>query len=232
MILDVSYRSRDTPGPACDQRRTPGCTSDKKRATGGYLVPQPSPTCLARTVQPASARPEPSLGLAAAARVRTPCEMVPAGSASNGAGRRSRALRQAAAFTRNARPCCPTRWGASAAASTRVCSHLRGRLVHYREERQTGVQGRAAAFELLRPRTSRSRRKSVLVGGDGRGPRSGSCPGFPGQLPSEEPLTGPTALIEAVCVKVRVAKARGFRDLRDVQKAFQRQLTPSQQRRS
>ena len=95
MISDVSYRSLETHRSPCDQRRTRGCTSDKKRAAGGYLVPQPSPTCLARTVQPASARPEPSLGLAAAAVVR----LVPAGGASDGAGRRSRALRQAAAFT-------------------------------------------------------------------------------------------------------------------------------------
>ena len=120
------------------------------------------------------------------------------------------------------RPCCPTRWGASAAASTRVCSHLRGRLVHHCEERQTGVRGRAAAFRSSfghAPYEAGEKVGPRWCGG-GRGPRSGSCPGFPGQLPSEEPLTGPTALSEAACVKVRVAKARGFRYLRDVQKAF------------
>ena len=156
MISDVSYRSLETHRSPCDQRRTRGCTSDKKRAAGGYLVPQPSPTCLARTVQPASARPEPSLGLAAAAVVR----LVPAG---GGRKRRGWAAVPCAAASRSlhahTRPCCPMRWGASAAASTRVCSHLRGILVHHREERQTGVRGRAAAC-----RSARGRRPAPSLG--------------------------------------------------------------------
>ena len=202
MISDVSYRSRDTP---CDQGRTRGRANDQKRATHAYLVPQSSPVWQAITAQPAAARPEPPLRVAGSPRSCSACAR-PARwcpRAAQAAGLRSGPAGCGKRRVFAGGPARAARLGWAIGGG----QHARERADRCmdRERRQTGCEGGLRKFELQLPRTFRSRERALLVDDDGRGPRGGSCPGIPGQLPSEEPLTGPTGSSKQRTPKVKVA---------------------------
>ena len=156
---------------------------DPPRATRGYLMPQPSPAWLASTAQPASARPEPPLGLTGLPRGYSAC------------ARPVRWwLRAAQAAGLRGGPACCGNGGASSHAgplmmptrrghrrrSACVCSlTCKGGSVHDRERAQTGAR-ECDSSSAQRPRTFRRREELTLVGDDGRGARDGSCPGISG----------------------------------------------------
>jgi len=175
---------RDTP---CDQGRTRGRANDQKRATHAYLVPQSSPVWQEITAQPAAARPEPPLRVAGSPRSCSACAR-PARwcpRAAQAAGLRSGPAGCGKRRVFAGGPARAARLGWAIGGG----QHARERADRCmdRERRQTGCEGGLRKFELQLPRTFRSRERALLVDDDGRGPRGGSCPGIPGQLPPRGP---------------------------------------------
>ena len=192
MISDVSYRSRDTP---CDQGRTRGRANDQKRATHAYLVPQSSPVWQAITAQPAAARPEPPLRVAGSPRSCSACAR-PARwcpRAAQAAGLRSgpAGCGKRRVFAGGPARAAPLGWAIGGG------QHARERadrcMDRERWQRPGAREGCASSSSSCHAPSKAAKKRSSLTMMVGvLEVVRGSCPGTSGQLPSEEPLTGPT----------------------------------------